>query len=1347
MSNQYHDEMTLLDLHSVIVKEYPYEADRLADTEWNTALVNENKMVFVHNVGVAPAKAYILLESIDVEEKYKWFEFGNAIGTSLASVLAIGNTSDGNDIIMTNNSGIVIGSGSPIGSPVYVRESHAAIDLQRTDQGILLNRLTTIQRDALSMGSPHDGLLIYNTDTKELQFYNKTEWSGVPDGLPAVLTLDNTTSGSNLIISSGDALISNEGISVGGSPAVAGASIDLQRNDQALIFNRLTTTERDALTFIEGMKIYNITTHQMEYYNGTTWVGASEHDAYIELTDTISAFDGAGRVQQINTANDGLESGQALRTTDNVTFNDMVLTGDLDVQGTRTFIDTATLLVEDKNIELGVVGSPTDITADGGGITLKGATDKLIAWYNATNAWTFNQISIFEEGMTIGTNAAPPADILLDLKAARALGLPELTTIERDALGTPSRNGIMIWNTTSVRTEVWNGTAWIDLHAGSGDITMTPSVIDYQVIVADGASGNLVKGATGARIFPDGFLQITNTTSDTFLAEFVDSVGNGIMFAGWSSGVNIDPTVANSNIYFGRDKAIESVIFETGNILVKSGLGNNFIRPVVGTARIDGEIGGIGENLGSDDGFIRLSAGGGTNATTKSYIDLSGYSLVGDTALNIVFGTGGAERVRIDYHGYVGIGTKTPPHLLSVVANAVGEARISVNETGLGGNTNPGYELYSKDVFKGGIFYSETTDTVEIFNDAGGQLFINDLGLGVGGIPVVQFDVYHATTAVQRLNSVSGTQLQFLAGSSGTVISSDSFIAFCGSSDNNTSAPSNEVARITDNRIHSWSHISVGLTIETMGNASIRLDDDEHSLLLNNVFTTTRDGYSLPESGMLHLNVDYYTPEYYNGRRAKWECLKSQNIVYVNSVNDLPTPIEGLIELDNYTTYVGNDGLTSVTVTDNIAFGLNSRMTNMVMQTSGTINAYGNWELRNCSITYTGTGNILDIVSMVGIGQIGFTTFYFTAAGTLFNIGSVASTRILVIDNMGAVNAGGAFSMGQIRDVEVKLGGLRGYGFANGLECNDNDRLLLTDIISIGTNASTTHLTINGTNQNSIQIKGLTPTVQSNEYALFFDPATNYNGVVTISSCTVDDADRAFAPTSLDQTQVGFKFLGNANIPDSTASLLMWAPTSGTQLTTLIQTKAKRINAVYEASTSERFAFTAEGNMEYLGNERLSCTLASTITGSVDSGTNINCNFFYAHNKNGMTITTIIDLGGDYDRITTSQPHELITGDRIIIEGTTNGYYDGEYTVTVVSTTEFDIYLGKQWNGNSWGMPSKLIKNSTAPNTFSSTANKSTSINTLLSMGQNDIIFLCVENLDNAADWSHNNIQAVLHKV
>jgi hypothetical protein len=52
---------------------------------------------------------------------------------------------------------------------------------------------------------------------------------------------------------------------------------------------------------------------------------------------------------------------------------------------------SSTLNVDDKNIELGAVATPTDTTADGGGLTLKGDTDKTFNWVNATDAWTSSE--------------------------------------------------------------------------------------------------------------------------------------------------------------------------------------------------------------------------------------------------------------------------------------------------------------------------------------------------------------------------------------------------------------------------------------------------------------------------------------------------------------------------------------------------------------------------------------------------------------------------------------------------------------------------------------------------------------------------------------------------------------------------------------------------------------------------------------------------------------------------------------------------------------------------------------------------------------------------------------------
>jgi hypothetical protein len=62
--------------------------------------------------------------------------------------------------------------------------------------------------------------------------------------------------------------------------------------------------------------------------------------------------------------------------------NDATIGGNLTVNGTQTTIDTATLSVEDKNIGIGSVTTPTNTTANHGGITIFGGADgdKSFTW-------------------------------------------------------------------------------------------------------------------------------------------------------------------------------------------------------------------------------------------------------------------------------------------------------------------------------------------------------------------------------------------------------------------------------------------------------------------------------------------------------------------------------------------------------------------------------------------------------------------------------------------------------------------------------------------------------------------------------------------------------------------------------------------------------------------------------------------------------------------------------------------------------------------------------------------------------------------------------------------------------
>lgn len=82
---------------------------------------------------------------------------------------------------------------------------------------------------------------------------------------------------------------------------------------------------------------------------------------------------------------------------------DLIVTGNLTVEGTTTTVNSTTLTVDDKNIELAASDSPSNANADGGGITLKGTTDHTLTWTDASRAWNSS------EHINLVTSASVPA--------------------------------------------------------------------------------------------------------------------------------------------------------------------------------------------------------------------------------------------------------------------------------------------------------------------------------------------------------------------------------------------------------------------------------------------------------------------------------------------------------------------------------------------------------------------------------------------------------------------------------------------------------------------------------------------------------------------------------------------------------------------------------------------------------------------------------------------------------------------------------------------------------------------------------------------------------------------------
>jgi len=85
--------------------------------------------------------------------------------------------------------------------------------------------------------------------------------------------------------------------------------------------------------------------------------------------------------------------GQSVGTTDDVTFNDVTVSGDLTVSGTNTTLNVGTLSVEDKNIVVGNQATTSALT-DGAGLTFgawSSGTIPVLKWDHANTRFDFNK--------------------------------------------------------------------------------------------------------------------------------------------------------------------------------------------------------------------------------------------------------------------------------------------------------------------------------------------------------------------------------------------------------------------------------------------------------------------------------------------------------------------------------------------------------------------------------------------------------------------------------------------------------------------------------------------------------------------------------------------------------------------------------------------------------------------------------------------------------------------------------------------------------------------------------------------------------------------------------------------
>jgi len=255
---------------------------------------------------------------------------------------------------------------------------------------------------------------------------------------------------------------------------------------------------------------------------------------------------------------------------------DLTVVGDLTVEGATTTLETQTVTVEDKNIELGVVGTPTDTTADGGGITLKGATDKTINWVDATDAWTFSEhvdITSAKEFRIAGTKVLDATSLgsavvssSLTSVGTIGTGIWQGTTIATGYGGTGIAGGytngeLLIGKTdgTLAKATLTAGNG-IDITNADGSIAIdvdlkangglvlesTELAVDLGASAITGTLG-VADGGTGQTTYTDGELLIGTTAGSLAKATITAGSGIDVTNGDGSIAVAIDSSVVTTS--------------------------------------------------------------------------------------------------------------------------------------------------------------------------------------------------------------------------------------------------------------------------------------------------------------------------------------------------------------------------------------------------------------------------------------------------------------------------------------------------------------------------------------------------------------------------------------------------------------------------------------------------------------------------------------------------------------------------------------------------------------------------------------------------------------------------------
>jgi hypothetical protein len=159
----------------------------------------------------------------------------------------------------------------------------------------------------------------------------------------------------------------------------------------------------------------------------------------------------------INTGFGAINIGSSALTAGTGSLAELSISGDLTVSGVTTTVNSTTIQLDDKNIEL--AHSPNgsegnDAAVDGGGITLKSSdSDKTWNWVNSTDAWTSSEHVDMASGKVLkidGTEVMSATALAADVKLNNGNWSGTDLAVTNGGTGASSLDDILVTTNTNV---------------------------------------------------------------------------------------------------------------------------------------------------------------------------------------------------------------------------------------------------------------------------------------------------------------------------------------------------------------------------------------------------------------------------------------------------------------------------------------------------------------------------------------------------------------------------------------------------------------------------------------------------------------------------------------------------------------------------------------------------------------------------------------------------------------------------------------------------------------------------------------------------------------------------------